>query len=99
MSVVPRLHELAMTPAAGEGPRSAALAALIALNPKYVPMAGRVLADASEPNSLRRQVATLLGSHNTTAARTELLNALPTAPAVLASAIANALASNAAGGD
>jgi putative heme-binding domain-containing protein len=98
-SAEPQLKEIAADRKAGDGPRGAALAALVTLDASNVALAGALLGDASEANSARAKAAVLLGSLNSPAARGELLKALPTAPAVVASAIANALAGNAPGAD
>ncbi|MFL5339292.1 MAG: c-type cytochrome, partial [Gemmataceae bacterium] len=97
-SAQPRLREIALDRKAGDGPRGAAFAALVTLDASNVALLGGVLADATESNAIRSKAAALLGSLNTPAARGELLKALPTAPAVVASAIANGLASTTPGG-
>jgi putative heme-binding domain-containing protein len=78
--------------------RIAALNALTRLDPKEsVGVLGQRLNDATEPAALREAVAKALAEVNSAEARTALANALPTAPARLASAIAAALAGNAQG--
>jgi putative heme-binding domain-containing protein len=79
--------------------RIAALNALTRLDPKEsVGILGVRLNDATEPPALREAVAKALAEVNSADARQALVNALPTAPARLASAIAAGLAGNAQGG-
>jgi putative heme-binding domain-containing protein len=81
-----------------EGIRLTALNGLAAFDPKMsVGTLALRLIDASESVTFRDKVAQWLASINVAEARAALLNALPTAPARLASTIAAGLASSADG--
>jgi putative heme-binding domain-containing protein len=89
---MPRLQELAASTAA-EGPRQAALTALMTLDARRnAAVVGAVLADAAAPAGLREAAATLLAQANQGETREQLLKALTAVPAKLQNAIAAGLA-------
>jgi putative heme-binding domain-containing protein len=95
-----KLSGFASDPNGLEASRVAALNSLIAIDaPKYTPLAGRILADAHEPVSMREHAAQLLGQLGNKEAHTQLMSALPLAPARLQIVIAAHLAGNQAGGE
>jgi putative heme-binding domain-containing protein len=90
----PRLKDLAASTAA-EGPRQAALAALMTLDARANAVAvGALLADAGAPEGLREAAANLLAQANQGETREQLVRALAAAPAKLQNAIAAGLASS-----
>jgi len=95
-----RLAELAGMSDLSEPARRAAVTALIAVSGgKQLPVMVRVLTDANAPPGLRDHVATALAGLNQAETRTELVKALPTAPARLQSAIAAGLAGSPQGAE
>jgi putative heme-binding domain-containing protein len=75
--------------------RRASIEALMAIDPKgNVVVLGQLLADATEPMSLREQVAQVLAGSNRRDAQTELLKVLAIAPARLQNTIATGLANS-----
>jgi putative membrane-bound dehydrogenase-like protein len=96
----PRLLELALSGKTPEGPRQAALDALIALDArKHAAAVGQVLAAAAAPAGLREHAADLLARANQPQTRELLLLALPAAPARLQNAIAAGLAGSREGAE
>jgi putative heme-binding domain-containing protein len=94
------LTEVAADRQTPEGQRRAALAALVAINPKgHIPLLGQVLTDANAPISLREHAANLLARLNQPAAYAELLKALASVPARLETTIAAGLASTRPGAE
>lgn len=92
-SAKPRLTELAHLKGSDENRRFTAFAALCAIDAKsQIPPLGQVLADASEPITLREKIANTLAGTNLPEARAELVKNLPTAPARLQTTLAAALA-------
>ena len=88
-----RLIALSRKDAATEGQRLEALSAVGSIDPKgATPALIAMLADSSGPVSLRDRAATLLAASNQPEARKALLDALPTAPERVQSAIAAGLA-------
>jgi putative heme-binding domain-containing protein len=85
---------------ASQAQRSAALAALVSLDPsKAVPVLGRSLTDAATPLSLRERSAQLLAGIGRAEAREELVKGLVSAPGRLETAIAVGLAGSRAGAE
>ena len=94
------LASLAADKTKSETRRSAALAALPTLDgEKHIDLLSTVLADASEPISLRERVANILGGLNQTSAQNELSKVLAAAPQRLAVGIAMALAGSKTGAE
>jgi len=80
------------------GRRQKAIESLVAIDSKAaISTLGRVVVDASEPDAIREKTAALLAAANQTEARDALINALPTAPGRLQSAIATGLVQTAPG--
>lgn len=83
-----------------EEQRRAAAAALLGIDAKaHVAYCGKLLNDAAESAGMRDQLANLLAGVNQPESRTELVKALPTAPARLQSVIATGLAGSPQGID
>jgi putative heme-binding domain-containing protein len=83
-----------------EAQRGSALQALGAINAaKATPLLGKLLVDAAEPIGLREKAAQVLAAVNQPAAQAELVNALATAEARLATAIASGLAGSPRGAE
>lgn len=94
------LIKLAGDAQAVEAHRSAALRALLTIDPEgSVARLGRLLVDASAPAALRDQAAGLLGQSNREDARAQLVAALPTVPARMQNSIAVALAGTRVGAE
>jgi putative heme-binding domain-containing protein len=95
-----RLVEMALTKAAPEDQRRAALGALVALNArKNAPVLGTVLGDAEAPVGLREHAANLLAGANQPETQALLLQGLATAPARLQTVIAAGLARSRTGAE
>jgi putative heme-binding domain-containing protein len=93
-----RLEALALGARVGEPHRVAAIAALVAIDPRRpVAVLGRILADPDASLAVREQAALALTRTNQTEAQAELLQALPAAPGRLQTAIAVGLASRPTG--
>jgi putative heme-binding domain-containing protein len=83
-----------------EAQRTSALQALGAINAaQAIPLLGKVLVDAAEPIGLREKAVQVLAATNQRAAQVELVNALATAEARLATAIASGLAGSPRGAE
>jgi putative heme-binding domain-containing protein len=96
----PRLYEIATVHQPLEPQRTAAMNALVAIDPKKaIDVLGKLLADAAETPTLRDEAAKLLGQINKPEAQEELLKVLPTAPARLQSSIAVNLAATKTGAE
>ena len=94
-----KVADLAINTAAPREERGGA-GALSAVNAgRNAPVLGRVLAEADAPIELREATAKLLGQGNQPETQAQLLQALPTAPARLQTAIAAGLAGSPAGED
>jgi putative heme-binding domain-containing protein len=94
------LASLAADKTKSETRRSAALAALPTLDSeKHIDLLSTVVADASEPISLRERVANILGGLNRPSAQNELSKVLAAAPQRLAVGIAMALAGSKTGAE
>jgi putative heme-binding domain-containing protein len=90
-----RLHELAGSRSSRQSQRSAAIHALVAIDPREpIALLGGILADASEPTSLRDLVAQTLARINQPEAHTALMQGLATAPGRLQNTIASSLANS-----
>jgi len=95
-----KLTGIAGNSKAPENQRVAAFSSLTAIDPKkHVALFGHILADANEPFPVREQAASALTRVNQGEAHQQLLDALPTAPARLQSAIAVGLAASPAGAE
>jgi putative heme-binding domain-containing protein len=93
-----RVYALSST--APENVRTAATSALAALDARqHAPTLGKALMSADAPAGLRDHVAGLLARANLAETRTELLNALPIAPARLQATIAAGLADSRPGAE
>ncbi|HEV3261818.1 MAG TPA: PVC-type heme-binding CxxCH protein [Gemmataceae bacterium] len=94
------LARVATDQKAPEGERTAAMAALVAIDSgKHIALLGRLLADASEPYGLREKAVETLGRINQPAAQAELFKALEAAPERLEGGIATALAASRRGAE
>jgi putative heme-binding domain-containing protein len=83
-----------------EPQRGSALQALGAINAgNATPLLGKLLVDAAQPIGLREKAAQVLAAINQPAAQAELVNALATAEARLATAIASGLAGSRRGAE
>jgi putative heme-binding domain-containing protein len=83
-----------------EPQRGSALQALGAINAgNATPLLGKLLVDAAQPIGLREKAAQVLAALNQPAAQAELVNALATAEARLATAIASGLAGSPRGAE
>ena len=95
-----RLESLAKEAATPEAQRTAAVTALVGIDPKgTVPLLARLLDDPARPIASREQAATVLASIDQPEARTELIRVLPAAPERLQTTIAAGLATRRAGAE
>jgi putative heme-binding domain-containing protein len=86
----PKLVALAGSAKSPEAQRVAALNSLVAIDPtNHAALLGRLVADAAEPMELRVQASGILARLNRPEALTQLVAALPSAPAPLQTVIAN----------
>lgn len=99
-STADKLKEIAANRQDPEDRRMAAMQALIALDAAgQVEPLGRMIADGSEPVTLREKAANALAGINSPAARAELVKHLPTVPARLQVALAVGLATSREGAE
>src|SRR5262249_49232638 len=92
------LLSLAADTNSGDGPRTAALAALASLDArKHAATIGNVVRDGHAPASIRDRAARVLGTLNLREARNELVASFPNASGPLAAAIAASLVNTPAG--
>ena len=95
-----RLTELATTNKTPDQTRNAALSALVGIDArKYAGTVGKVLTDAEASLGVRENASNLLARANQPETQTQLLLALPTAPARLQNVIAAGLAGSKTGAD
>jgi putative heme-binding domain-containing protein len=100
LAMQPQLLTIANDAKQPEGPRAAACAALVAIDPtKHMAVLSRLVLDTSTPAGLRSRVARSLGTLSQSEARAELIKALAVAPAALADGIALGLAATPAGSE
>ncbi len=96
----PRLEALAQDDRTPEDRRTAAIKALVTIDPKAaIPLLGRLVANPATTIAPREQAATALAAIDQPGARAELLRVLPTAPDRLQTTIAAGLATRRPGAE